>query len=380
VAIPLSSEDLRALSLVQDALLDPLSFATIEAWLLEVCARFEALCGATAGFAAFAFRNGQAGFASREISRSYLDRMTQISMTAPGTIGGGDPTVEGVMDRLRNRFSCVATSWDLLVPGGFTADQLGETPMFRDIAFPLGVPGSTLLFHSGASGEFMLHAAYPEIARRPFDEATEAVVGALLPAFAASMGALGRLGDARQVISSLLDVLEDGVVVFDSPAQRAVTRNAAMEGILRREPDAAALLDAVQRAARATAWSPKNGKSAPVDSTAMSRGWQSATGIDYRLRAIRLPSGAMTRNEAILVLIQRVGPTVPETADLMQRFGLTRREADVAQRLAYGRSDREIAAELGLSRHTIRHHAESIFLKVGVTSRKALALHLGTAP
>jgi DNA-binding CsgD family transcriptional regulator len=81
-----------------------------------------------------------------------------------------------------------------------------------------------------------------------------------------------------------------------------------------------------------------------------------------------------------LVLIQRVGPTVPETADLMQRFGLTRREADVAQRLAYGRSDREIAAELGLSRHTIRHHAESIFLKVGVTSRKALALHLGTAP
>jgi DNA-binding CsgD family transcriptional regulator len=253
--------------------------------------------------------------------------------------------------------------------------------MFRDIAFPLGVPGSTLLFHSGASGEFMLHAAYPEIARRPFDEATGAVVGALLPAFGASVGALGRLGDARQAVSTLLDALGDGAIVFESAGERSGFRNVAMENILRREFDSAGLLGAVQKAARAAAWSPKVAKSASrPDSSTLSRGWQSPIGMAYRLRAIRLPSGAMTRNEAILVLIQPVGPSVPDAADLMQRFGFTRREAEVAQRLAFGRSDREIAHDLGLSPHTVRHHAESIFLKVGVTSRKALALHLGTAP
>ncbi len=372
-----SVHDLQALREVQEVLLDPLSHATIEQWLLEVCARFQTLCGATAGFAAFSFRNGESGFVSREIPPSYLDRMTQLSLIASGTIAGGDPTVEGVMDRLRTRFSSVATSWDLLVPGEFTVDQLRETPMFRDVALPLGVPGSTLLFHSGASGEFMLHAAYPEIARRPFGDATVATVGALLPAFAASVGALGRLGDARRVVSVLLDALEDGAVVFDSPGQRTLTRNVAIEGMLRRETDAAALLDAVKRAARAAAWSPRNGKSAPAtDSNAMSQGWRSAGGRYYRLRAIRLPSGAMTPNEAILVLIQPVGPPVPEATELMRRFGFTRREADVAGRLAHGRSDREIAGELGLSQHTVRHHAESIFTKVGVTSRKALALHL----
>jgi DNA-binding CsgD family transcriptional regulator len=79
------------------------------------------------------------------------------------------------------------------------------------------------------------------------------------------------------------------------------------------------------------------------------------------------------------VLVQRVRPLVPEAPELMRRFGLTRREADVACSLAYGRSDREIATELGLSTHTVRHHAEAIFIKTGVTSRKALALHLGSA-
>ena len=85
------------------------------------------------------------------------------------------------------------------------------------------------------------------------------------------------------------------------------------------------------------------------------------------------------QSEAILVMVQRVGPTVPNVRELVSRFGLTQREAEVARRLALGHSDREIAAALGLSPHTVRHHAEAVFLKVGVSSRKALILHLGSA-
>jgi DNA-binding CsgD family transcriptional regulator len=381
VTSSLSSADLQALRAVNDALLDPLSHDTIEAWLLEVCARFKTLCQAPAGFAAFSSTEGETRFVSRELPQKYLDRLAELSVTAPGHLGAGDPCVEPVMDGLRRRVSAVATSPDLLGPGGFTVDELQDTPIFRDVAFPLGVPGSALLFHSGASGEFMVHAAYPEIERLPFGPATRDVLAALLPGFAASIGALARLGNARQAIALLLDALEDGAMVFDSSGRRVLARNAAMGALTRHEPDQAGLQQTILQAARAAAWptTRPQGSPRPSDPHALSRGWRSPAGIPYRLRSVRLPAGSLTAGEAILVLVQRVGPPVPEPLDLMRRFGLTRREADVAQRLAYGRSDREIAAELKLSAHTVRHHAEAVFVKTGVTSRKALALHLGSS-
>jgi DNA-binding CsgD family transcriptional regulator len=374
----LSPPDLKALRAVNDALLDPLSHDTIEGWLLAVCGRFEALCQASAGFAGFSLAQGEARFVSSELPQNYLDRMTQIARSQRGRLGGGDPSIEHLMDGLRHRVSGVATTFDLLNPGGFQFDQLKETPMFRDVACPLGIPGSTLLFHSGASGEYMVHAAFPEFEHRPFEAATEAIVGALLPSFAASIGALARLGNARHAMGVLLDVLEDGAVVFDDVGRKALARNVAMSRLVRDEADAVGLERMVIQAAAAAAW--QTSVSAPVPSIRaaqpLARGWRSSAGTSYRLRAVRLPSGSLTAGEAILVLIQRIGPLVPNASELRHRFGLTKREAEVAYRLAYGSSDREIASELRLSPHTVRHHAEAVFVKAGVTSRKALALHL----
>jgi DNA-binding CsgD family transcriptional regulator len=61
---------------------------------------------------------------------------------------------------------------------------------------------------------------------------------------------------------------------------------------------------------------------------------------------------------------------------LRERFQLTAREAQVALRLAHGDSDTHLARALGVSPHTVRHHAESVFQKLQVHSRKALALRL----
>jgi DNA-binding CsgD family transcriptional regulator len=376
--VSLSSSDLQALRAVNDALLDPLSHDTTEAWLLQVCARFQALCHAPAGFAVFSFTGGAAGIVSRELPQKYLDRMAELTFSVPGRIQGGDG-IELIMHRLRSRISSVATTAELLIPG-VQVDDLQDLPMFRDVAFPLALPGSTLLFHAGASGEFMMHAAYPEIEREPFGAATQAVMAALLPAFAASVGALARLGNARRAIAAVLEVLDDGAVVFDSDGQHSLARNRSMSALVRDEPDRAGLERAVHQAALAAAWptTPKKGRMSSSDPRALSRGWRSMGGIPYRLRAVRLPAGSLAAQEAILVLVQRVGPLVPPAAQLMQQFGLTRREADVARLLAYGWSDREIAADLGLSAHTVRHHAEAVFVKTGVNSRKALALHLGS--
>ena len=55
--------------------------------------------------------------------------------------------------------------------------------------------------------------------------------------------------------------------------------------------------------------------------------------------------------------------------DLSKRFGLTRRESQVARLLAQGRSNQAIARELKISSHTARHHTQKILSKLEVHSR-----------
>jgi DNA-binding NarL/FixJ family response regulator len=55
--------------------------------------------------------------------------------------------------------------------------------------------------------------------------------------------------------------------------------------------------------------------------------------------------------------------------DLGKRFGLTRREVQVARLLAQGRSNLAIARELRISSHTARHHTQKVLSKLEVHSR-----------
>ena len=377
----LASPDLEALRAVHDALLDPFSHDTTETWLLDVCAGFKTLCHGHASLAYFSFRGGDTGWVNAELPQKYIDRLAEIEGSAPGAVRISDPCLEALLDGPRRRNRGVVMTADLLVPGLFRVDDLHDSPMYRDVAFPLGLPGSTMLYHSGASGEFGVQTSYPEIERRPFGPGTQDILSPLLPAFAASVGALSRLGIARRAIAVLLDAMEDGAVVFDPDGRRVLARNHAMSFLAQDEVDSPGLERTILEAAMAAAWPTAVSRTGPrADPSAVSRGWRSPTGTSYRLRAVRLPSGSLSPREAVLVMVQRVGPPVPAQSELMRRFGFTRREAEVAHRLAYGRSDREIAAELGLSPYTVRHHAEAVLLKTGVTTRKALALHLGSAP
>ena len=56
----------------------------------------------------------------------------------------------------------------------------------------------------------------------------------------------------------------------------------------------------------------------------------------------------------------------------LARFGLTKREAEITRLLARRASNREIAEQLDVSPHTVRHHVENIFAKLGVHSRRAI--------
>ena len=58
------------------------------------------------------------------------------------------------------------------------------------------------------------------------------------------------------------------------------------------------------------------------------------------------------------------------------RFGLTKREAQIARSLARRTSNWEIAEQLDISPHTMRHHVENIFAKLGAHSRRSIVVEL----
>lgn len=57
----------------------------------------------------------------------------------------------------------------------------------------------------------------------------------------------------------------------------------------------------------------------------------------------------------------------------VDRYGLTPAERRVAVLIAAGHSPREIAAQLGISFHTVRAHLRSTYAKTGVNRQTALA-------
>ena len=54
--------------------------------------------------------------------------------------------------------------------------------------------------------------------------------------------------------------------------------------------------------------------------------------------------------------------------------GLTDREVEVLRILATGASRQDMAKRLGVSEHTVRHHLEHIYGKIGVNTRVEAAL------
>ena len=60
---------------------------------------------------------------------------------------------------------------------------------------------------------------------------------------------------------------------------------------------------------------------------------------------------------------------LPRAAHLQLEYGLTTREVQVAMLLAEGRSNEDVAAALGVSSHTARHHTQHVLAKLGVHSR-----------
>lgn len=99
----------------------------------------------------------------------------------------------------------------------------------------------------------------------------------------------------------------------------------------------------------------------------------------YELTAVLLGEGVFTLRPAVLVTVTRPESPLPDWARLRERFGLTRRQAEVALLLAQRKTDPEVAELLCISPYTARGHAEAVMGKVGVHDRREIGRTIAEA-
>lgn len=155
----------------------------------------------------------------------------------------------------------------------------------------------------------------------------------------------------------------------------ALHRNAALRGLLAEDQEGDRIERAIGAVARALcAGGGKSRKSAPPLLSLPAAGTLRTGGGSYLLFGAYLPVSELPGR--VLVAVEREGLPLPSAAHLMQRWGLTRRQAEVARLLARGMTDKAVATKLGITRHTARRHTERVLSKLGVQSRAAVASRL----
>lgn len=77
----------------------------------------------------------------------------------------------------------------------------------------------------------------------------------------------------------------------------------------------------------------------------------------------------------VAALAAEMGAYVPRGRGKRAATGLSEREMEVLSLISRGLSNKECADRLALSNHTVRHHLESIYDKIGVTSRAGAVLY-----
>lgn len=199
----------------------------------------------------------------------------------------------------------------------------------------------------------------------------------LLPAFrAGTLLALQPACGEKQVLKAF-DRLGMSALLLDGRG-RVLERTPRMEALLEMEPERGELLGAAALLARRlmSLRCPKKSSPTPPEQLCACAGVPTST-ARYRLRGAFLPASAGLPGSKVMVSFQQDKDLViPTASELVTARGLTPRQAEVALLLARGASDQEVADTLAISPHTARKHAEHIFAKLGVHSRKAIALQL----
>jgi DNA-binding CsgD family transcriptional regulator len=371
MALVVTDEDQRRLVSTLTALLSPLALPSPEHWFDRITAELKALLRAETSQVALVL-DGRAHTFSTDCPALAKSLETATTFKS-GELHFHEGVMEGGLELRRERKLAVFTSALLDRASG---GRRKESDFYNEVCVPANALDTYGFLIAGPEGEALVGVncgASPVF--DPLGRDTFALLQLLLPALECGFETLARIGSALNVLANTLDRHGVGMFVFDSVTGRELHRNDALRSLLAAskrgdviEREAGALAQALR-----TQKQRRNKSSNEMDYRAF--GARKTTG-DVRLDATFLPPGVFERELGILITAEFSTPRLPSAAELHDVLGLTAREAQVALSLAAGDCDAVIARALGISAHTVRHHVERIFLKLGVHSRNALGFAL----
>ena len=215
------------------------------------------------------------------------------------------------------------------------------------------------------------------------------VLAMLLPALRTGLHTLRTMAARQHAMASALDAVPEALLVV-GPDGREVHRNAALRRRLAEEPErerVCAEMLALSREMRAlharTHGAPATAARPSLPTAGIPRTERPlATPLArYVLRAAFGAEAVWGAAGTVLVSLDLdAAPAAPLAGPLAGPLAaLTPREAEVARLLARRATNTEVAAALGVSPHTARHHAQRVIEKLGLKSRRELGALLGGA-
>lgn len=345
-------------------MLAPLEAETADTWRKQVNEAVRDLVGGDESISLLP--TGNRLFLSEEdpdLAQGVEDFITEYS---PSGILVSDPVVN-LWQRMRRESTMETFSWasNARMIGG-VGYRMEDSPMISDVLAARGIRDFVGMSPDVAFGDVLVWILFKRHDQARFGEHTQMLLHTLLPQLKAGLDSLIRF-DAQR---ASLDELSDAVIVYGAD-RREIHRNASFVRLCGLDPDHESIIGATRSIANSLHPLVFPGRRASHVPGIRKITTASAS---YELKGTLLPPGAFGGDASVMVLVTRVGVELPDSDTLRERFGLSRREAEVALLLAEGLSNADIADRLFLSPHTARRHTANIYDKLGVNTRKGLAL------
>jgi DNA-binding CsgD family transcriptional regulator len=362
----LSGSQLKNLLRAQKVLLSPLSYASDREWCIESLRAIKGCLGVD--ISSFAFGTGPNAFIVTEDFDSRLFEVLRFIGAGDGIIETEDETLNLTQLSAYQRNEAVYDARERVEK--VTGQPLEDSRVFQEYMKPIGVVDPFTIQVGLPGGAAIVSLGHRDTSRVMVKrEEVWLMAHFLTTALEAGSNVLHRLQQSRSGVTQLIDAVGIPMSVFTFDG-REITRNGALCRLLARD-EQSDLAEQIRLLAVQTGASSTGGR---INHPGL-RLVRTAT-REYVLRATHLDVGVFGREPAVMVTTEPVSPELPSAGQLVEGFSLTPREAQVALLLARGDSNRSVAERLGISPATVRTHAEHLFEKLGVRTRKALALKL----
>lgn len=369
MALQLSAADLARLEAASRVLVSPLASPSVDAWRASVNAAVGTLFR---GHKNIFMLPGHGDLCYTSDAHDVVEVMqSYVELSMQGNHVVHDPVVD-LWHTLRRQQGVEVISWAInarmigeygceMSASEFTSLTVNERGS-RDF---LGV------YSSIPEGEVLLWILLEHESVHPFGEHAPLLLQALVPSFKAGLDALSRFSAHR----ATLDAMSEPVIVFGNSGIERY-RNTSFVRMLEADPERdRIMLEILRLTAGMQPFGLMSARSRPASPVPEPGRIVRTTTAEYELRGSVIGPSAFDPDSSVLISVTaKAKPRLPSAGALRERFELTAREAEVALLLAEGLSNNEIAERLYLSPHTARRHTANIFDKIGVTTRKALAL------